>query len=327
MSVKPVVLVSECLGFEACRYNGDKLRDDFVDKLVPFIETRVVCPEVEIGLGTPREPVRLVIDGGDVRLVQPETGKDVTRAMKRFSRSYLAELEPLDGAVLKGRSPSCGISDAKVYRSVDKGPAAHRGPGLFAAALLERFPDAAIEDEGRLTNFRIREHFLTKLFLRARFRSLKARPSARALVRFHAENKLLLMAYHQTKMRELGRVVAHWKETSLEAAVAEYECQLSAAFARAPRYTSNVNVLMHVLGYFSKGLSSREKAHFLDLLESYRTGKTPLSAVSSVARSWIARFENDYLAHQTFFEPYPDALIEITDSGKGRGQQTRPTPR
>jgi uncharacterized protein YbgA (DUF1722 family) len=129
---------------------------------------------------------------------------------------------------------------------------------------------------------------------------------------------MLLMAYHQTKLRELGRLVAGAKARKLAAVIDDYERILGEAFARAPRYTSNVNVLMHVLGYFSKELTPRERAHFLDLLDSYRAGKIPMSAACAVARSWIARFDNDYLAQQSFFEPYPSELVEITDSGKGR---------
>ena len=153
MEVRPVLLISKCLGFDACRYNGQKLRDGLVDRLAPLTRVELVCPEVEIGLGVPRDPVRLVLDGTDVRLVQPESGKDVTTAMKRFARRYVDELPEIDGAFLKGRSPSCGVTDAKVYRGAQKGPAVQRGAGLFAAAVLERFPNAAIEDEGRLQNF------------------------------------------------------------------------------------------------------------------------------------------------------------------------------
>lgn len=322
MTPRPIVLISKCLGFDACRFNGQKLSDAFIEALAPLVDFVPVCPEVEIGLGTPRDPLRLVADGYGVRLVQPNTGNDLTGAMERFARTYLETLPPIDGAVLKGRSPSCGIGDAKIYRSVAKGPAVGRGSGVFTATLLERFPGAAIEDEGRLTNFRIREHFLTRLFLGARFRALRARPSRGALVQFHAENKLLLMAYHQTRMRALGRLVARCKERRIEDVLKDYGQCLSGAVARAPRYTSHINVFMHVLGYFSKKLSSPEKSHFLGLLESYRAGKVPSSAANAVARSWNARFENEYLAQQTFFEPYPQQLVEIADSGKGRSRSS-----
>lgn len=319
---RPIVLASTCLGFDACRFNGQKLGDAFVNALAPLVDFLPVCPEVEIGLGVPRDPLRLVVEAGQVRLVQPATGNDVTVAMHRFATRYLETLPQIDGAVLKGRSPSCAVGDAKIYRSIAQGPVASRGSGLFTARLVERFPGAAIEDEGRLTNFGIREHFLTKLFLNARFRELLANPRRGALVQFQAENKLLLMAYDQTRMRVLGRLVARSKQRPIEAVIRDYEQHLNAAFARAPRYTSYINVFMHVLGYFSKQLSSGERSHFLDLLEDYRAAKIPASAANAVCRSWIARFENDYLDQQTFFAPYPQQLVEITDSGKGRGQSS-----
>jgi len=318
--VKPIVLLSKCIGYEACRYDGQVIKDGFVERLAPFVTFITVCPEVEIGMGTPRAPVRLVRDGDELRMVQPDTGKDFTGRMNRFARNYVRGMQAIDGAVLKGRSPSCGIRDAKVYATADKGPTVAKGPGLFASEVLKRFPGAAIEDEGRLRNFRIREHFLTKLFLHARFRALVARASMRALVRFQAENKLLLMAYHQAELRKLGRIVANHDKRPLEAVLDDYEAHLGHAFDKPARYTSHINVLMHTLGYFSKELTAPERKHFIELLSSYRVGRIPLSAVISVCRSWLARFGDDYLDHQSYFTPYPEELVEITDSGKGRGK-------
>jgi uncharacterized protein YbgA (DUF1722 family)/uncharacterized protein YbbK (DUF523 family) len=316
---KPIVVVSQCLGFDACRYNGESIRDKFVDKLAAYVTFQKVCPEVEIGLGVPRKPVRLVRAGEGVKLVQPDTGRDVTSEMKRFSGGYSAALGEVDGFVLKGRSPSCGVFDAKVYAKAEKSPAVERRPGLFAEAVLYRFPHAAVEDEGRLSNFRIREHFLTKLFLNARFRAAKKRSTAGALVRFQTEQKLLLMAYNQKELRSLGKIVGNQDRLSQNEVWKRYETHLQRALIRPARYTSHINVLMHGMGYFSRQLSAREKSHFLDLMEQYRQASVPLSAPVSVVRSWIERFDNEYLVTQVFFEPYPRGLIEITDSGKGRG--------
>ena len=316
----PIVLVSKCLGFDACRYNAQIIEDKFVKKLKSHVKFLNVCPEVEIGLGTPREPVRLVLEGDEVKMIQPATGRDLTRKMKHFSKDYLGSLKKVDGFILKSRSPSCGLQDAKVYPRREKAPAIEKGSGMFTTAVLEHFPNAAIEDEGRLNNFRIREHFLTKLFALARFRKLKSKPTAGALVRFHSENKLLLMAYNQKELRQLGRIVANHEKRPMDDVFGDYESHFFLALHRAPRYTSNINVLMHALGYFSRQLSSREKAHFLDLLEQYRQARIPLSAVIAVVRSWIMRFDTEYLENQVYFEPYPEDLVEITDSGKGRGQ-------
>ena len=317
---KPVVVVSQCLGFDACRYNGETISDRFIDKLAAHVTFRKVCPEVEIGLGVPRKPVRLVRAGPGVKLVQPDTGRDVTAAMKRFAGSYTDSLGEVDGFVLKGRSPSCGVFDAKVFAKAEKSPTVERRPGLFAEAVLRRFPHAVVEDEGRLSNFRIREHFLTKLFLSARFRAARRQGGAGALVRFQTEQKLLLMAYNQKELRLLGKIVGNQDRRPNAEVWRLYQTHLQQAVSRPARYPSNINVLMHGLGYFSHQLSAKEKAHFLDLLEQYRAGRVPVSAPVSVVRSWIERFDNDYLASQIFFEPYPSDLVEITDSGKGRNK-------
>jgi uncharacterized protein YbgA (DUF1722 family) len=184
--------------------------------------------------------------------------------------------------------------------------------------VLERFPGSAIEEEGRLRNFRLREHFLTKLFLMADFRKIQSSGAMRGLIQFQAQNKFLLMAYNQKELRNLGRLVANLEKRPVADILEKYEIHLARALARPPRYLSNINVLMHALGYFSKQLSAKEKAFFLDALERYRNGKVPLSVPLNLIRSWVIRFEQEYLGKQTLLEPYPEALMEITDSGKGR---------
>ena len=303
--VKPIVVLSKCLEFEACRYDGQVIPDGFVKQLEPHVAFIPVCPEVEIGLGVPREPIQIVSVKGEQRLIQRATGKDLSDAMPSFADRFLTSLDEVDGFILKSRSPSSGIKDVKVYLGMEKGAATRKSAGFFARKVLERFPGLAIEDEGRLTNFKIREHFLTKLFALASLRATKKSSSMGALIRFHTVNKLLLMAYNQKEMRILGKIVANHEKNPTAEVMADYEPHFKAALARASKSSSAVNVLMHGLGYFSKQLSSQEKAFFLEALEKYRRGKIPLSAPLSILRAWIIRFENHYLMEQTFFEPYP----------------------
>lgn len=314
----PRVVISKCLEFDACRYNGQVIPYDLVAELSPFVEWVPVCPEVEIGLGVPRDPIRIIDSNGEARLVQPSTDRDLTEGMLGFTDSFLAGVRDVDGFVLKSRSPSCGIRDVKAYT-----PAGHSSPegktrGMFGGAVVDRFPNAAIEDEGRLRNYVIREHFLTKLFARARFRRVAASGSIRDLVDFHAQNKLLMMAYNQARMRELGRLVATHKEIPRADLFEAYGAGLGMVMARAPRYTSNINAMMHVAGYFSKQLNRKEKAFFGRELARYRERRVPLSTLLGVLRSWVVRFDNPYLSAQSFFEPYPETLMALSDSGKGR---------
>jgi len=317
---KPRVGVSKCLGFAACRYNGAMISDDFVRRLAAHVTFCPVCPEMEIGLGCPRDPIRVVLAGKELRLMQPATGRDVTEAMRQFADSFLGGLGEVDGFLLKSRSPSCGLKDVKVYG----GPGGNRpqkvGRGFFGGAVLDRFPGAAAADEGRLRHFTLREHFLTRLFVLAEFREVRRRGAAADLVGFHAANKGLLMAYHQSEMRVLGRIVANPEKRPWPQVMADYGPHLARALARPPRFTSIINVLMHAVGLVSENLSAGEKAFFLDALQDYRAGKVPLSAATTLIKSWGVRFGESRLLGQSYLAPYPEALMDIADSGKGQSE-------
>lgn len=317
-SVEPRVVFSRCLGFDACRYNGQMISDRVVESIVPFVQPITVCPEMAIGLGVPREPIRLIEERGDLVLFQPATGRNLTAEMASFADRYLDELTDVDGFVLKYRSPSCGPTQVRVYNSRAPEAGHRKGSGAFGGRSLERFGELAVEDEGRLQNFDIRQHFLTKLYTLARFRETTARGGMKDLVEFHANHKFLLMAYSQTAMRQLGRVVANAERLPLDQVVRTYRTELLAALAKAPRRTSAINVLLHGFGYVSDELSPSEKSFFLDALERYRARQIPLSVPASLVRSWSIRFDVEYLLDQVYFEPFPQELVSVLDSGKGR---------
>lgn len=310
--VRPKVVVSRCLEFDHCRYNGDMISSPIVTNLMEYVDFLPVCPEVELGLGIPRDPVRIILENGEQRLVQSASGRDVTEVMEAFCTDFLNSTGDIDGFILKYRSPSCGIKDVKVYPTAAlKSGAIGKTSGFFGGAVLKKFPYLAIEDEGRLRNARIKEHFMTKLFILATFRKVKSEGSLRDLIAFHTENKYLLMAYNQAELRELGIIVANREKKSLQELVLEYERHLLSALHRPPRYTSNINVLMHAFGYFSKKLSTQEKSLFFDLIQKYRDGKTSLCPAINTIRAWAVRFEDQYLMNQTFFEPFPEGLLEV----------------
>jgi len=316
---RPTVFASRCLGFAECRWNGVTIPDAFVDSLKPYVEFVTVCPEVEIGLGVPREPIRVIEDKTGVRLFQPSTGRDVSSEMSTFASQYLESMGEVDGFILKSRSPSCGFKDVKVYPREGKVAAkTGKGRGFFGGAVLDRFPDKAVEDEARLGDFTIREFFLSKLFMLADFRRARASGTMRDMVDFHSRNKLAIMAASQKSLRLLGKIVANHEKLPAAEVFVSYRDALGAALARPPRYKGNINVLMHALGYFREELGREEKKYFLDTLEKYRKSRIPLSVPQGVMRGFIVRFGNDYLNAQTFFEPYPEELVTVTDSGKGR---------
>jgi len=316
---RPKVVVSKCLEFDHCRWNGLKISSGVVKLLKPFVEFIPVCPEMEIGLGVPREPIRIVRRDKTLRLIQAETNLDLTEKMINFSHSFLESVGEVDGFILKERSPSCGMKNVRVYPGMGKvGAINSKNPGFFGRAVGEKFPGVPIEDEGRLNNFTIREHFLSVLFALARLRAVKRSGKIKNLVAFQTDHKLFLMAYSQAGMKILGNLVANREGKSFGELMEEYELQFLAAVSRPPSPGKVVNVLMHAMGYFKEEISTREKAFFLDSLTQYRDRRVPLGVPIAIIRSWIIRFGEAYLERQNFFNPYPEDLIEVTDSGKGR---------
>jgi len=160
----PRIVVSRCLGFEACRYDGSMVQSSAVERLKAFCECVPVCPEMEIGLGVPRPPIRVVRGRDGDRLVQPETGRDLTEAMNCFAEEFLRSVGPVDGFVLKARSPSCGLGDVEVFAGpLFSRPLARRVSGFFARAVERRYPHLPVASEGRLEGPRVFDEFLTRV--------------------------------------------------------------------------------------------------------------------------------------------------------------------
>lgn len=314
----PVVFFSRCLGFERCRWNGEVIRDDFAAALAARVEVVHECPEMAVGLGCPRDPVRVVRDGDSMELLQPATGRRVGAAMREFSAAYLASMPPLDGYLLKSRSPSCGWKDVKVYDTPLPGSAAKPGRGFFGEAVLARGDGLPVEDEGRLRNFALREHFLGAVWTFARFRRVEAEGTMAALVRFHTIHKLFLLMHNQKEMRSLGKIVANNQGMEISRVLAEYREGLGRALASPPKYGSLINAIQHAFGGFSESLSAGERAFFVEMVEQYRDERIPASVLLRLVKSWALRFGEKYLLEQILFEPFPLELVDLADSGNSK---------
>lgn len=314
--VKPNVVISNCLELSACRYNGQVVKDEFVKKLGKHVNYIPVCPEVAIGLGTPRFPIRIVSQNNQSRLIQPATGIDVTDKMVDFTRQFFDKLRDIDGFILKFRSPSCGMKDVRIYASAEKSSAIGKTSGFFGGAVIAKVGGLAIEDEGRLRSLRIREHFLTKLFTLARFRIVKEKAKISGLASFHAACKFLLMAYNQKELRILGNIVANHEKRKIVEIMQNYDTHLKKAMENPPKRTANINTLTHILGYFSRNLTAKEKQFFLETVDLYREGRVPFTSTITLLKGWSIRFRIEYLLDQFLFEPYPIDLLEWTDAGR-----------
>ncbi len=308
---KPYLVSSKCIEFEPCRYNGLMIKSSIVESLKKYAEFQPVCPEVDIGLGVPRDPIRVVDAGNGLELFQQATGKKLAQKMNLFSDSFLNSLKNVDGFILKNKSPSCGVKAINVYPSFEDSRPRNDGVGFFAANVMKKFSNIPVEDEGRLRNLFIRENFLMKIFTIADFRKVRS-GGFNDLLDFQTKNKLLLTFYSQENAHIMGRILSNRHGKPLKDLKADYESLLFQTLTEIPKTSTNINVLMHVLGYFSKELKHEEKKFFLNSLQEYREGRIPLLVCLNILKLWIIRFDQDYLTKQTFFEPYPQDLMQIT---------------
>ncbi|MEA2693739.1 MAG: hypothetical protein QOJ16_3126 [Acidobacteriota bacterium] len=304
--------VSACLLGEEVRYNGGHKRDRFLtDVLGPYVEWVPVCPEVEIGLGTPRPAIRLVRIGGETRLVAPETGADHTVAMREYSARRVAELVALDlaGYVLKRDSPSCGMERVKLYP--ENGVPSKDGQGIFAEALLRLFPALPVEEEGRLNDPALRESFVARIFAYDRFRRAERAGWTRAaLTRFHEQHKFLLMARNQAGMRRLGRLLGEAGRDVPAADLArDYLTGMTAVLSRPATRRGHTNVLQHMAGFVSDALDGADREELTSSIESYRRGLLPLIVPVTLLRHHVRRQEVAYLEDQVYLEPHPHELM------------------
>ena len=314
--VRPKIVISKCLGFAACYYSGQIFNIKFIDKLGEFVEFKPVCPELEIGLGVPRPTIRIVKDKEEIRLIQPKTKEDLTKKMNDFSEKFLNKFDYIDGFIFKSRSPSCGFKDIKVYPSLNGMVINKEGVGLFAKKAMNLYPKAVVESEGRLNNLRLREHFLSKLYTLAEFRTIENNKSMQDLVKYHTRHKYLFMAYNQNILNELGNITANHANKKEQEVYSLYEKKLQEILLKPPTYKSIINVLSHIYGYFKNKLSKNEKKFFIDIVEKYRDNKVNLAVPIHLLRAWIIEYDVSYLKEQSFINPFPKELVDLTDSGK-----------
>ena len=300
--------ISSCLLGEAVRYDGGHKRDPFlVQTLGPMVDWVPVCPEVEVGLGTPRETIRLIRDSNEldgVRLVTGKSGVDLTKRMRRYSRQRVRALakENLSGYILKKASPSCGMERVKVWH--EQGANERNGRGLFATELCRQFPNMPIEEEGRLHDPRLRENFIDRVFMYRRVRALlRGRWTVGQLVSFHTAYKLVLMAHSPQDYRELGRLVAEAKGLPRAELARRYEEGLMAAMAKPATRARHTNTLQHAVGHFKKTLDRMSRRELSSIIEDYRHGLIPLIVPLTLIRHHARRLDVPYLLGQRYLDP------------------------
>jgi uncharacterized protein YbgA (DUF1722 family)/uncharacterized protein YbbK (DUF523 family) len=306
--------ISACLLGEAVRFDGGHKREPFLtETLGPYVEWISVCPEVELGLGTPRESIRLTRAVDDVLLLGTKSGADHTARMRRFARQRVAELAraDLDGYVLKKDSPSCGLYRVRVYEAAGR-PPLRNGRGLFAEELVRRLPELPVEEEGRLSDPRLRENWVERVFAHTRLKQLfRGRWTLGDLVAFHAAHKLQLMSHSVEDNRRLGRLVAGAHSLPRADLCAAYASGLMTALTRLATTRKHTNVLQHAAGHLKKLVDRDSRAELADLIHDYRAGLVPLVVPITLIRHHVRRLDVTYLADQTYLEPHPNGSTRV----------------
>ncbi len=311
-NARPIrVGISSCLLGNEVRFDGGHKRDRYLtDTLGRFFEWVPVCPEVELGLGTPRETLRLAGDPASPRLVFARTRDDQTEAMQAWAARRLDDLSRQDlcGYILKSKSPSCGMERVRVYG--DSGSPATNGVGIFARALMNRFPLLPVEEEGRLHDPALRENFIERVFCYRRWRDLLEAGLTRGrLVAFHTAHKLLLLAHSPKHYAELGRLVASAKGRPSRTLESEYGRRFMETLRVPATVKKQVNVLQHMLGYLKKELAAADRADLLQVISDYHHGWVPLIVPLTLFAHHLKRAGVSYILDQVYLYPHPRELM------------------
>ena len=307
---KPLLGIGSCLAGNAVRYNGEtKKPNEYVRNIAEYFDTQAFCPEMGVGLGVPRPPIRLVGSEDDVRIVDVKTHThDYTDAVRDYALTVLAQAPQMCGYILVKGSPSCGYGRVKRY-SQDGQHLASDQNGVFANALAQADPLLPLEDDGRLNDPGLRESFVTRACTYHAWKSLIAQGlTAHRLIAFYTRYKYLVMAHHVPSYKSLGPLVANARQLPLEELAAEFIQSLMAALTHRATRRSHSNVLFHMAGYLKRSITTPQRQRLAALIEDYRTGQVPLIVPVTLLKHHFADNPNAYIDGQVFLDPYPEEL-------------------
>ncbi len=302
--------ISACLLGEKVRFDGGHKRHSYVTgTLGRYFEFIPVCPEAAVGLGIPRQPIRLVkTDGGIRSLGTKDPTLDPTDALAAYGVETAGRLADISGYILKNNSPSCGMERVRVYNEKDMPE--RNGRGIFASALMAELPLLPVEEEGRLGDPVLRENFIERVFVYKRWQKLMAEGfSAGRLVDFHSDHKYLILAHSQAAYREIGRLVADAGKADADELAESYIRSLMAALTRPAKPKQHVNVLQHLMGYLKDKIDAEDRAELVEIIEQYRQGLVPLVVPITLINHHFRRHPDPYVMRQHYLQPHPRELM------------------
>ena len=301
--------ISSCLMGEKVRFDSGHKRNAYINGILAnFFEFTTFCPEVEIGLSIPREPIRLVTLNDKVHCVgtrNPEL--DVTEDLYKSADEQQAWHRQLCGYILKKGSPSCGMERVRLY----KGDIPDRiGVGLYAERLMQNFPNLPVEEEGRLEDPVLRENFIQRVYIYSRWQNLMEHAiSMKSLTLFHAQHKYIYMSHDQSMARQLGSWLAESHKTDLDTLTTQYPLKMMTLLKRRATRKNHVNTLQHIQGYLKNHLDAGDKQELTTNIKQYREGLLPLIVPITLLRHHFRRYPNNYISNSYYMQPHPAELM------------------
>lgn len=301
--------ISSCLLGHKVRFDSGHKQNSYINNtLSEYFDFVPFCPEIDIGLGIPREAIRLVLIDEKVHCVGSKTADlDVTQQLKDSAKQQFQWQKNLSGYILKKDSPSCGMERVRLY----KGNMPDRiGVGIYAQVLMERFPNLPVEEEGRLGDAVLRENFIQRVFIYARWQKMVAQPfSMQALTQFHAQHKYIYMSHNQNLAKDLGRWLADAHKLESDEVLDYYLSNMMAMLKTRASRKNHVNTLQHLQGYLKNFISSDDKAELVEIITQYNDGLLPLIVPITLLRHHFRRFPNEYIMDSYYMKPHPKELM------------------
>jgi uncharacterized protein YbgA (DUF1722 family)/uncharacterized protein YbbK (DUF523 family) len=301
--------ISSCLIGEKVRFDGGHKQNRYIiDTLGQYFDFRPFCPEMAIGLGVPRDTIRLVeFDGGIEAVGVKNQQHNVTRELVDIAEAQKSWHQEIFGYIVKKDSPSCGMERVKVW---GKDQAQRRGTGLYTATMMRNFAELPVEEEGRLGDPLLRENFVQRVYIHKRWRDmLESGLDWASLTEFHARHKLILFSHSQELGRQLGRELSEAHKEPVDDYAPRYLAQLMKILKKTARRSNHVNVLEHIRGYLKDSLDTDDKAELTQSIENYRLGLLPLIVPITLLRHHFRKTPNEYIERSYYMRPHPDELM------------------
>ena len=312
---RPIIGISKCLEFDMCRYDGSRINNNFVRNMKNYVDFVQVCPEVGIGLGTPRKPIRLVKIDGVKNLYQPSSEKNLTEEMHNFTKKFVSSVDNLDGFIFKRDSPTCGISNVRLYHKLGTDSGYQKTTGMFSEGVSAEFPNMVKEDEKRLENITIREHFLTRIFVLANLRESLELQSVEKLFEFYSKNMLLFLCHDEKLTAELG--VLFTNEDNFKIISKKFENIIYEFLSFPIQKSPMINTFDYMFNFVKSKLSESEKSHYQSLIDEFENNLITHSEISTLLYSWALRYNVQLILEQSLFDPFPkNLLLDLVESKK-----------